>query len=56
MMILPLVLIVILPKMMSDPETRREMESVTMPKYEMPEMSEVRKLNKRRNLHCYVHV
>jgi len=41
MMVLPLVLIVILPKMMSDPETRREMESVTMPKYEMPEMSEM---------------
>ena len=41
MMVLPLILIVILPKMMSDPETRREMESVTLPKYEMPEMSEM---------------
>jgi hypothetical protein len=41
MMVLPLILIVILPKMMSDPETRKEMESVTMPKYEMPEMSEM---------------
>jgi len=41
MMVLPLVLIVILPKMMSDPETRKEMESVTLPKYEMPEMSEM---------------
>jgi len=41
MMVLPLLLIVILPKMMSDPETRKEMESVTLPKYEMPEMSEM---------------
>jgi len=41
MMVLPLILIVILPKMMSDPETRREMESVQLPKYEMPEMSEM---------------
>ena len=41
MMVLPLVIIVILPKMMSDPETRREMEQVSLPKYEMPEMSEL---------------
>lgn len=41
MMVLPLVLILILPKMMSDPETRKEMEAMQMPKYEMPEMSEV---------------
>ncbi|ODM99808.1 ER membrane protein complex subunit 7 [Orchesella cincta] len=41
MMVLPLILIVILPKMMSDPETRREMEQVQLPKYEMPEMSEM---------------
>jgi len=41
MMVLPLILIVILPKMMSDPETRREMEQVSLPKYEMPEMSEM---------------
>jgi len=41
MMVLPLVLILILPKMMSDPETRKEMEQMQMPKYEMPEMSEM---------------
>jgi len=41
MMVLPLVLILILPKMMSDPETRKEMEAMQMPKYEMPEMSEM---------------
>lgn len=41
MMVLPLILILILPKMMSDPETRKEMEQMQMPKYEMPEMSEM---------------
>lgn len=41
MMVLPLILIVILPKMMNDPETRKEMESVQLPKYEMPEVSEM---------------
>jgi len=41
MMVLPLVLILILPKLMSDPETRKEMEAMQMPKYEMPEMSEM---------------
>lgn len=41
MMFLPLVLIFILPKMMSDPETRKEMENIQLPKYEMPEMSEM---------------
>lgn len=41
MMFLPLVLIFILPKMMNDPETRKEMENIQMPKYEMPEMSQV---------------
>jgi len=41
MMFLPLILIFILPKMMSDPETRKEMENLQMPKYEMPEMSEM---------------
>ncbi len=41
MMVLPLVLILILPKMMQDPDTRKEMEAMQMPKYEMPEMSEV---------------
>jgi len=41
MMFLPLILIFILPKMMNDPETRKEMENIQMPKYEMPEMSEM---------------
>ena len=41
MMFLPLLLIFILPKMMNDPETRKEMENLQMPKYEMPEMSEM---------------
>jgi len=41
MMFLPLVLIFILPKMMNDPETRKEMENIQLPKYEMPEMSQV---------------
>ena len=27
--------------MMNDPETRKEMENLQMPKYEMPEMSEM---------------
>ena len=26
---------------MNDPETRKEMENIQMPKYEMPEMSQV---------------
>jgi len=26
---------------MNDPETRKEMENIQMPKYEMPEMSEM---------------
>jgi len=41
MMILPLVLIMILPKLMSDPETQKEMQELTMPKYDMPEVSEM---------------
>jgi len=40
-MVLPLVLIMILPKMMNDPETKKEMEQFQMPKYEMPEVSEL---------------
>lgn len=43
MMIVPLLLIMILPKMMNaaDPETQREMQNMQMPKYEMPDMSEM---------------
>ncbi|XP_037074458.1 ER membrane protein complex subunit 7-like [Pollicipes pollicipes] len=41
MMVLPVVLIVVLPKMMNDPETRKEMEQISMPKYDMPELSEM---------------
>jgi len=41
MMVLPVILIVVLPKMMSDPETRKEMEQISMPKYDMPELSEM---------------
>uniref|UniRef100_T1JN94 Uncharacterized protein n=1 Tax=Strigamia maritima TaxID=126957 RepID=T1JN94_STRMM len=44
MMVLPLVLIMILPKVMNaaDPETQREMQqSLNMPRYDMPELSEV---------------
>ncbi|XP_043243020.1 ER membrane protein complex subunit 7-like [Amphibalanus amphitrite] len=41
MMILPVVLILVLPKMMNDPETRKEMEQISMPKYDMPELSEM---------------
>jgi len=40
MMVLPLILIMFLPKMMNDPEARKEMEQLQMPKYDMPEMSE----------------
>ncbi|GIY34071.1 ER membrane protein complex subunit 7 [Caerostris darwini] len=43
MMILPLLLIMVLPKMMNaaDPETQREMQQMQMPKYDVPELSEV---------------
>ncbi|CAG0919007.1 unnamed protein product [Notodromas monacha] len=41
MMVLPLIFIVVLPKLMSDPDTRKEMEQMQMPKYEMPDLSEM---------------
>nr|CAD7260050.1 unnamed protein product [Timema shepardi] len=42
MMVLPLLLIMVLPKMMSDPETRKEMEQLnTNFNYQVPEISEV---------------
>ncbi|XP_015903398.1 endoplasmic reticulum membrane protein complex subunit 7 [Parasteatoda tepidariorum] len=43
MMVLPLILIMILPKMMNaaDPETQREMQQMQMPKYDVPELSEM---------------
>lgn len=43
MMVLPLLLIMILPKMMNaaDPEAQREMQQMQMPKYDMPELSEM---------------
>lgn len=43
MMILPLLLMLVLPKMMSDPETKKEMDNLTLNKMtsEMPDISEV---------------
>jgi len=42
MMVLPLVLIMILPKLMNDPETKKELEQFNSSmKYEMPEISEL---------------
>lgn len=43
MMILPLILLVLLPKIMSDPETKKEMENLQLPKLggDMPDMSEM---------------
>jgi hypothetical protein len=43
MMVVPLLLIMVLPKMMNaaDPETQREMQNMQMPKYDMPELSEM---------------
>jgi hypothetical protein len=41
MMVVPLILVMVLPKLMSDPETRKEMEQMQMPKYDMPELSEM---------------
>lgn len=42
MMILPLLLLLVLPKIMSDPETKKEMENLQLPKLggEMPDVSE----------------
>jgi ER membrane protein complex subunit 7 len=42
-MILPLILLVLLPKIMSDPETKKEMENLQLPKLggDMPDMSEM---------------
>ncbi|XP_014487961.1 PREDICTED: ER membrane protein complex subunit 7 [Dinoponera quadriceps] len=42
MMVLPLLVIMVLPKIMNDPETRKEMEQLNnLTIYNMPEMSEV---------------
>ncbi|XP_064481933.1 endoplasmic reticulum membrane protein complex subunit 7-like [Ornithodoros turicata] len=43
MMVVPLLLIMVLPKLMNaaDPETQREMHQMQMPKYDMPELSEM---------------
>ncbi|CAG0894885.1 unnamed protein product [Cyprideis torosa] len=41
MMVLPLILIMVLPKMVNDPEARKEMEQFQMPKYDMPDLSEL---------------
>lgn len=43
MMVLPLILMVILPRMMNDPETKKEMENMNLNKIssEMPEISEM---------------
>lgn len=43
MMVLPLILMVILPRMMNDPETKKEMENMNLTKIssEMPEISEM---------------
>ncbi|KAJ8924184.1 hypothetical protein NQ315_006975 [Exocentrus adspersus] len=42
MMVLPLLLIMILPKMMNDPDTKKEMEQIqSMSKFELPEMSDM---------------
>ncbi|KFM66595.1 hypothetical protein X975_20170, partial [Stegodyphus mimosarum] len=43
MMVLPLLLIMVLPKVMNaaDPDTQREMQQMQMPKYDVPELSEV---------------
>lgn len=43
MMVLPLILLFILPRMMNDPETKKEMESMNLNKIssEMPEISEM---------------
>ena len=43
MMVLPLLLLLVIPKMVNvnDPETQREMQNMQMPKYDMPELSEM---------------
>lgn len=42
MMVLPLFFIMILPKMMNDPDTKKEMEQIqNMAKFELPEMSDM---------------
>uniref|UniRef100_A0A0K8RMC8 Putative secreted salivary protein n=1 Tax=Ixodes ricinus TaxID=34613 RepID=A0A0K8RMC8_IXORI len=43
MMVVPLLVIMVLPKLMNaaDPETQREMNQMQMPKYDMPELSEM---------------
>lgn len=43
MMVLPLILLIILPRMMNDPETKKEMENMNLNKIsgEMPEISEM---------------
>lgn len=43
MMILPLLLLLLLPKIMSDPETKKEMENLQLPKLggDMPDVSEM---------------
>lgn len=43
MMILPLILLIVLPRMMNDPETKKEMENMNLGKIggEMPEISEM---------------
>lgn len=43
MMVLPLILMVLLPRMMNDPETKKEMENMNLNKIssEMPEISEM---------------
>lgn len=43
MMILPLLLLLILPKMINDPETKKDLENMQFPKMnsDMPEISEM---------------
>nr|XP_023023315.1 ER membrane protein complex subunit 7 homolog [Leptinotarsa decemlineata] len=42
MMVFPLFLIMVLPKMMNDPDTKKEMEQIqNMAKFELPEMSDM---------------
>ncbi|RZC39709.1 DUF2012 domain containing protein [Asbolus verrucosus] len=42
MMVLPLLLVMLLPKMMNDPETKKEMEQIqSLTKFELPEMSDM---------------
>lgn len=43
MMVLPLLLMLVLPKMINDPETKKELENIQFPKMnnEMPDLSEM---------------